>query len=291
MKVSGFTFIRNAVVNDYPVREAISSVLPLCDEFVVALGNSSDDTEALVRSIDSDKIRIINTVWDESLKEGGAVFAAETNKALAAVDPQADWLVYIQGDEAIHENDIPLIRQEMENCLTDNKIEGLLFNYRHFYGSYDYTAESRRWYRREIRILKNLPGMHSYRDAQGFRRNGKKICTKLIHACIYHYGWVKPPKNLLNKVRNFNQYYHTQEWIEENYPEVGEFDMRNADRLVRFEGSHPAVMQERIARSNWKFREVPDTSRFQSMRRRLLEKFEAFTGIRPFEYRNYKRVR
>ena len=41
MKVTGFTFIRNAVINDYPIAEAINSILPLCDEVVVALGNST----------------------------------------------------------------------------------------------------------------------------------------------------------------------------------------------------------------------------------------------------------
>jgi hypothetical protein len=44
MKVAGFTFIRNAVKNDYPVVEAITSILSICDEFVVALGNSDDGT-------------------------------------------------------------------------------------------------------------------------------------------------------------------------------------------------------------------------------------------------------
>ncbi|MBM3912615.1 MAG: glycosyltransferase family 2 protein, partial [Sphingomonadales bacterium] len=44
MKVSGFTFIRNAVLLDYPILEAIRSILPLCDEIVVAVGKSEDET-------------------------------------------------------------------------------------------------------------------------------------------------------------------------------------------------------------------------------------------------------
>jgi len=35
MKISGFTIIRNAVMNDYPVLEAIQSILPVVDEMVV----------------------------------------------------------------------------------------------------------------------------------------------------------------------------------------------------------------------------------------------------------------
>ena len=81
MKVAGFTFIRNAVKNDYPIVEAITSILPICDEFVVALGNSEDETAQLIQAINSPKIKLINTVWDDTLRDGGAVFAVETDKA------------------------------------------------------------------------------------------------------------------------------------------------------------------------------------------------------------------
>jgi len=292
MKVTGFTFIRNAIVNDYPVSEAIRSVLPLCDEFVVALGNSSDETAALVKSIAPDKIRIIDTIWDDALREGGKVFALETDKAIAAISPDTDWMIYIQGDECIHEKYLPLIRREMEENLNDKNIEALLLKYRHFYASYDYLAESRRWYRREVRILKNIPGIHSYRDAQGFRINDRKLHVKLIDAYVYHYGWVKTPKALQGKVRNFNQFYQTESWIEENLPVQNTFDMRNADRLVKFKETHPAVIQDRIKATNWSFdQDITKMTPKMNFRRRALQKIEDLTGIRLFEYRNYKIVK
>lgn len=292
MKVTGFTFIRNAIANDYPVREAILSVLPLCDDFVVALGNSTDETGELIKSIDPSKIKVIDTVWNEALKEGGHVFADETNKALAAVSKDADWMVYIQGDEAIHEDYLPLIKKEMEAELNNNNVEALLLKYKHFYASYDYLAESRRWYRREVRILKNLPGIHSYKDAQGFRINERKLKVKLIDAYIYHYGWVKAPKGLQGKVRNFNQYYQTEEWIEQNYPLQNTFDMHNADRLVHFKGTHPKLLKPRIESANWKFeQDLTKQTPKMNFRRRLLQKIEDLTGLRLFEYRNYKIVK
>ena len=58
MKVAGFTIIRNAIKFDYPVVEAITSILPICDEFVVAVGNSDDETLQLIKQIDSPKIKI-----------------------------------------------------------------------------------------------------------------------------------------------------------------------------------------------------------------------------------------
>jgi hypothetical protein len=292
MKVAGFTFIRNAVKNDYPVVEAITSILPVCDEFVIALGNSEDNTEELIRNINSPKIRIIHTTWNDSLREGGAVFAAETDKAFAAIAPDADWAFYIQGDEVVHEKYLPLIKQEMEASLHDSRIEGLLFKYQHIYGSYDYYAHSRRWYRREIRIVRNNKHIHSYRDAQGFRWDNRKINVKLIDAYIYHYGWVKPPKGLESKLHNFNQFYHDDTWIAQNLPQTYEFDFHNADRMLPFNGTHPAVMQKRVKAQNWKLQVDPKKlEQKMTLRRRILQKIEDITGWRVSEYRNYKLVK
>jgi len=292
MKIAGFTFIRNAVKNDYPIVEAITSILPICDEFVVALGNSEDETESLIRGINSPKIRIIHTVWDESLRDGGAVFAAETDKAFAAISPDTDWAFYIQGDECVHEKYLPVIKQAMQDNLDHPEVEGLLFKYLHFYGSYDYYGHSRRWYRREIRVLRNNRAIHSYRDAQGFRWGGRKINAKLIDAYIYHYGWVKPPAGLKNKVRNFNQFYHDDAWLEQNLPETYQFDYANADRLLHFTGSHPTVMQKRIDAMNWKLDiDLKRIEKQMPLRRVMLQKIEDLTGWRVSEYRNYKLIK
>jgi len=291
MKVTGFTFIRNAVINDYPIVEAINSVLPLCDEFIIAHGNSTDDTLKLIENI-SPKVRIINTVWDDSLREGGRTFALETDKAFRAISEDSDWAFYIQGDEVIHEKYYEIIRKEMEISLNDKNIEGLLFKYLHFYGSYDYFASSRRWYRKEIRILKNLKGISSYKDAQGFRINNRKVKVKEIDAYIYHYGWVKPPEGLNNKVRNFNKFYHDDEWIEDHIPKAEKFDYGNADELNKFNLTHPVSIQERITNTNWEFSIDPTKIKKKlSVRRRFLKWLEDSTGYRPFEYKNYNKIR
>ncbi len=292
MKVTGFTFIRNAVINDYPIVEAITSILPLCDEFIVAHGNSEDNTLELLNNIGSPKIKIIDTVWDDSVREGGKTFALETNKAYQAISADTDWAFYIQGDEVIHEKYLPTIKKEMEACLQDQEIEGLLFKYIHFYGSYDYYASSRRWYRKEIRVLRNLKDISSYRDAQGFRINDRKIKVKEIDAYVYHYGWVKPPAGLNNKVRNFNKFYHDDSWIETNLPKAESFNYGNADKLVKFNSTHPVAIQPRITNTNWKFSIDPTKIKNKmSFRRRLLNWIEEKTELRLFEYKNYDKIR
>jgi len=292
MKVTGFTFIRNAVKNDYQVVEAITSILPLCDEFIVAVGNSEDGTRELVTGIGSAKIKIIDTVWDDTLKEGGKVFGLETNKALDAVMADTDWAFYIQGDEVIHEKYLPLLKKEMEDNLNDPEIEGLLLKYIHFYGSYDYYGDTRRWYRREIRVIKNIKGMRSYKDAQGFRLNDEKIKVKLVDAYVYHYGWARPPEGLTNKGRNYNKYYHDDDWNKKYMTETYEFDYGNADRIKQFKGTHPAVMLNRIEKTNWKldFSNKP-LNRNYTLRRRFLQAILDLTGWSIGEYQNYKIVK
>jgi hypothetical protein len=292
MKVAGFTFIKNAVQNDYTIVEAILSILPICDEFIVAHGNSIDETLTLLQSINSDKIKIIDTVWDDSLREGGRTFALETDKAFRAISKDVDWCFYIQGDECVHEKYLETIKNEMQLCLANPKIEGFLFKYKHFYGSYDFFAHSRRWYHREIRIVRNLPQIHSYKDAQGFRFEDRKINVKLIDAYIYHYGWVKPPSGLVDKMRNFNKFYTENDaLIDEKYPEFTAFDYGNADQLITFEETHPEVMQNRVQKSNWKFAIDPTkTNKKLPLRRKILAWIEQKTGRRLFAYSNYKLI-
>ena len=288
MKVSGFTFVRNAVQYDYPVVEAITSILPLCDEFIVALGNSTDSTRELIQSIDSPKIKIIDTIWDDALREGGQTFAIETNKAFENISPDADWAFYIQADEVVHEKYHENIRLAMNKYKDDKKVEGLLFNYIHFYGSYDYLGDAYRWYRREVRIIKNDKSIASYKDAQGFRKKPNiKINVKLIDAYVYHYGWVRDPRKMQGKRRSFNHFYFDDEWIEKNVGEAESFDYSEIDALRRFEGTHPIVMQPRIEAMNWQFDH--DISRNNLKPKDKLKRIiEKWIGWRMGEFRNYK---
>lgn len=286
MRVSGFTIVRNAIKYDYPIKEAILSILPLCDEVIVAVGNSEDDTLELIRTLPSDKIKIIETIWDDSLREGGKVLAVETNKAFDAISKESDWAIYIQADEVMHEKYYENIRNAMLKYKDQKEVEGLLFKYTHFYGSYDYVGDSRKWYRNEIRIIKNDKQIRSYKDAQGFRKNNQKLHVKAIDAYIYHYGWVKPPETQQAKQKTFNKLWHDDEWMKKNVANSDLFDYSQIDSLAHFTGTHPMVMQERINAINWKFTFDP-THKKLSLKNYLLYKIEQLTGWRIGEYKNY----
>ena len=145
MKVSGFTFVRNAVKYDFPVVEAIRSILPIVEEFVVNVGDSEDDTLGLIRAIGDPKVRIVENRWDPQKQKDGAVFREQTNLALDACT--GDWAFYLQADEALHEDDHPALRAALARLHEDPRAEGLLFDYVHFYGSFHTVGTSRRRYR------------------------------------------------------------------------------------------------------------------------------------------------
>jgi glycosyltransferase involved in cell wall biosynthesis len=289
MFVSGFTFIRNAVRYDYPILEAIRSILPLCDEVVVAVGRSEDGTRELIEGLGDPRIRIVDTEWDDSLREGGRVLAVETNKALAAVAPQSDWCVYIQGDEVLHEGGLPAVREAMRTA--DDRADGLLFAYKHFYGSYDYVGASAGWYRHEIRAIRPGRGIFSYRDAQGFRKApDRPLNVVRVGATVHHYGWVKEPAAMQRKQESFHRMWHDDAWVAQHVVPAEAFDYgRELRHLARFTGTHPAVMAERIARRNWTFETDISVDR-----RTLKDRVKLFCAERlgwELGYTNYRLIR
>jgi len=289
MKVTGFTFIKNALIYDYPVVEAIKSILPICDEFVVAVGKSDDDTLNLIKKIDS-KIRIVETVWDETLREGGKVLAVETDKALAAISKDSDWAFYIQGDEVVHEKYLKTIKENMVKYKDEPYVDGLLFNYLHFYGSYDYVGVSSNWYRHEIRIIKTNRSIYSYRDAQGFRKaNNEKLHVVPIDAFMYHYGWIKDPKAMQRKQESFHKMYHDDSWVEQNVVKADAFDYgKHVQVLNLFTDEHPEVMKKRIAEKNWKF-DFDITRNSLTLKDKIKVFLRKYLGL-DLGYKNYRKL-
>jgi hypothetical protein len=254
---------------------------------IIAVGKSDDDTLAYIKSFDSPKIKIIETVWDDSLREGGKVLALETNKAMDAICPDADWCFYIQADECLHEQYIEPLKLLMKKHQNDLAIDGLLFNYTHFYGSYDYVADSRHWYRKEIRIIRNNSQIRSYKDAQGFRKNDQKLKVKETDASIFHYGWVKHPKQQLEKLKQARKLWHSDAYLENEYADINEYDFSTVDSLSLFKESHPKVMIERILKKNWKF-EYNIKIKNLGFKKTILHFIEKISGWRVGENKNYK---
>lgn len=290
-RISGFTFVRDAVRLRYPVVPSVRSLLPLVDELVVNVGVSQDGTLELVRAIDDPRLVIFETRWDESQLERGRVLAHQTDLALARC--RGDVCLYLQADEVLHDDDHARLRAALARLADDPGLEGLLFDYVHFYGSFHTVGVGRRWYRNEIRAVKNRRGVRSWRDAQGFRlgpgEGARKLKVASSGARVFHYGWVRPPAAQQLKVAELERLYHGEAGRLRRLAEEFSYDV--GEKLRAFTGAHPAEMRDWVAREDWPFEPRPARLRRAHLREDLLDLFEAATGVRVGEYRNYELVR
>lgn len=257
---------RNAAKLQYPLKPAILSILPIVDEFVIALGESDEDdaTEALINSIQSDKVKIIRTVWDLEKYPDGMENAHQTD--LAKNECKGVWCFYLQADEVIHEKYLAEIEAACKAHKDNLKVDGFLFNYLHFYGDYDHYQESYAWYPNEIRIVRNDSAIHSWKSAQSFRRipefdglnyrieqGSYKLNVKKLNAFVYHYGWVRHPKFMQKKSKALDTIHQGEKKANDAYAnKTPEYDYGNLSLLPRFKDSHPEVMQDQIAQIDWK---------------------------------------
>ncbi|MBM3253483.1 MAG: glycosyltransferase [Candidatus Omnitrophica bacterium] len=250
MKVSGFTIARNAIKFNYPILESIRSILPICDEFIVNVGDSEDRTLELIKSIKDQRIKIIQNKWDFSEKE--LVLSRQTNIALS--ECKGDWAFYLQSDEVIHERDLPILKKLMNKYLNDSSIDALRFTWLHFYGSYYRYRVDSGWFQKQDRIIKNNGQIQSMGDAYGFERKDQKPLNRGKTECfIYHYGWVQAPDIMTQRRVNAEQIGFTRL---ENQERQKDYDFGNLDRFPAYFGTHPAVMKDlvlnhQLSRKDW----------------------------------------
>lgn len=253
MKVSGFTFVRNAIKFDFPIVEAITSALPLVDEFIVNVGQSTDDTLELIRSISSPKVRIFEHHWDDDLKKDGRVFGIQQDLALSHC--LGDWAFLLQADEVIHEEDYPVITNAMRHYLADPQVLGLVFRMLHFKG--DYWSVDPWMYHKATRIIRNNGRIRSTVDCCDFIADGTSGMIKkgrhgrLINARLFHYGWVKDPRVLREKLK-FQISRHDGEQLSEEQIDalaLVRSQYPTYDILKTYRGTHPAVMRGRIEKA------------------------------------------
>ncbi len=300
MKISGFTLVRNGTQFDYPYIESIRSLLPLVDEFIINVGIGEDDTLLKIQELSASdqykKIKYFESDWqlnNPEKKKSGLILSEQTNLALERC--KGDWCVYLQADEVLHESDLVGLRPSMEFFQNDLEVEGLLFDYVHFYGSYNVTQNSRNAYRREVRAFKNTGQVMSVGDAQSFRKkNGSKLKVVETPARVFHYGWVRTPEAMREKTFFMDQLYHgdpTDEQKATHTPHTGEnYRYKRFWGLRSYSGTHPEVMSDRIKKKgwNWDFKNSSFVFSVKDIKKVVLDSIESVTDRRPFEYKSYQ---
>ena len=238
MKVSAFTFIKNGQVLGYPFIQSIQSVLPIVDEFVVNVGESEDNTLALIESINNSKIRIIKSKWNDQMKDKGYVYGQQ--KMIAHFNCCFDWAFYVEGDEIYHENDLNKIKSAMEVNLSDKNVEALALNFLHFYGNANSYLDSPGWYRSEARIIRN--SIRTYSPDGLFwvvldgNKRGRYPKAKIIDAFCYHYGWVRTEEEMNLKSSKVQKYW-------DKTPEIIDYSQMDQSIIKLFQGRHPKIVE------------------------------------------------
>jgi hypothetical protein len=286
--LSGFTIVRNAVKLDFPIAPAIRSLLAVCEEVVVNVGKSDDETRDLVQSVSDPRVRILDSEWDFSKKN--EMLSHETMKAMAAC--RGRWGIYIQADEVLHEDGARILREKTTEWDGDSRVEGLLVDYLHFYGGFDTVATNRRWYRREVRCLRLGLDIRPYQGAQGFRAGPgyRKIRARPTNAVMFHYGWARPARAIREKHEVSKTIYPWSRARSAREQERGYLEW--LPLLKPFRGTHPRVaadwIRERMIDPERRIgprRVTPEHLRFY-----LSDWIERLTGVRLFEFRNYQIV-
>ena len=288
--LSGFTLVRNAVKLDFPIVPAIRSVLEVCDEVVVNVGKSEDDTRDLVASIKDPRVRILDTEWDFTKKN--IMLSIETQRAMDAC--RGSWGIYIQADEVLHERGAHILKEKVAEWDTDARVEGLLVKYLHFYGGFDQIATSRRWYRREVRCIRLGKDIRPYQGAQGFRVGPeyRKIRARPTDAEMFHYGWARPAKAIKEKLEISKTIYPWGKTrLDRELKERGGA-LEWIPLLKNFPGTHPAAARDWIVPRAHDPERVVGPARFrpEHIRFYISDWIERVTGARVFEFRNYELV-
>jgi glycosyltransferase involved in cell wall biosynthesis len=293
VKISGFTFIKNGLTLGYPILESVLSIESICDEVVINVGfdnpecTQDDGTYEYLRSHLTDtKYKFLKSWWDPKVKQSGLILSQQTNIALEAC--RGDYCQYIQGDECIHEEDLKSILSGVEEMEKDSRIDGLIFNYMHFYGNVDTYKYTRSLYRREVRLIRNRRGLVSWLDAQGFRfPDGSKMKAKLITARIFHYGWARATQVMKKKVQVFDTFYHGESTEPKN------FEYERNWGLKKFTQSHPKIMRDWIEKNKnpIDLMSLPLSFDWHNIFGLVIsDGIEKITGFRIGEFKNYRKI-
>lgn len=110
MKLSGFSFIHNALTGGYPIAEAIETIQPYVDEVVVIDMESTDGTRDLLRRLG---VRIIDGKWGNQ--------AGQTLAEAHALHwhCEGEVIVHFEGDEVFDEGLLWEITDRVSHGQTD----------------------------------------------------------------------------------------------------------------------------------------------------------------------------
>lgn len=295
MKIDGFTYVRNGIKMGYPFIQSICSLLPIVDQLFIVVGNSDDGTKEAIENLNNQKIKVIDSVWEENKRKSGSIFRDQANIGLK--QSSGDWKIHLQADEVLSETSKDGIIKYIEMANKSSEVDGLIFPFLHFWGDYKHIRQTRRTHAFEVRAFKSNRNIFSFKDSQGFRKysnsnsddNGTKLKVLKTDIPIFHYSYCRNPILMKKKSNYFHRFWHDDNWLKENTNDEA-FDFNDVDKLQLYTGPHPKYMDAVIREQSWVFNYDPSKSQMM-IRDKILYTIERVTGYRFFSYKNYKIIK
>jgi len=158
MKISGFTFIHNAIESGYPIVEAIRAVQPYVDEVCVVDMQSTDNTRETIQQLNINKlrndwtaecpVRILNGFWGN---EAGETLRQAHSKY---IDCAGDVIIHFEGDEVYEDRLIKYLIGHIKATRPEN------CHYSVFRLQIEQNFQRCRWYPEPVhRVFPRLSGV------------------------------------------------------------------------------------------------------------------------------------
>lgn len=237
--LTGLTLIKDGDRLGYPWQLCIKNMAKVCDTIEVAVGNSSDDTVEqalrLTQEIRSPEIMLHLREWNMQNTGDGSELAKQANEALAHAT--GEWILYLQADEFIHEEDHQKLRDLIE--AQPENVDQIELYRTYFWGDLQTRAPQFEIYLGRVfrngRYSVGGDGMHIVPN-----RNSGSIVRSEIP--IYHYSRIGDESIVTTRIRNLDQLFLDTETINQfenfTYAELSE------EELVSYTGTHPEGIKE-----------------------------------------------
>ncbi|KKL97874.1 hypothetical protein LCGC14_1830070 [marine sediment metagenome] len=255
-KISGYTIARNVVKYKYPIRECLTTLRPICEDVVLAFDPYTDDgTDEVVKKLARDlDLTLFETRWNMDNIDKGLELGVQTDIAMEQC--HNNWRLYLQLDEAFHEDDVEAIKKLPSKAEVECAF-GIDFQRIYFYGNLhtirkDWTAIITRLTYKDTHTYAQGDGMSCVpADPRWIKHMGSGLW-------MYHYSRLGDPELISKRVRNMDTFYHeddaliseselpaydftTREW--DNYAKSG-LPPKVEDVTVPYPGTHPLPFAE-----------------------------------------------
>jgi glycosyltransferase involved in cell wall biosynthesis len=182
--ISGFMIVKDVLKQGYPFVEAIVSALPICDEFLVSDGYSTDGTYEFMEKIAlaNPKVKVYREQWPN--RKDVTILSEVTNSLRAKC--RHEYILSLQANEVIHEQSAPLIKALPQMFPS---VDTFSFPFIQFLNQYKFAEGFR------LRFSKNHPGIVAKGDAWTLGASAQftrqKIFRSLAHPRRFYYYLTK----------------------------------------------------------------------------------------------------